>query len=741
MARAHPVYVPQPYQDTAEAGRLILRDGSTALIRIAQPTDAEELHAFFDRLSPESRRKRFFSLATPRGEWLSTFCDASDPHKQLTLIVIRTVEGRPYIVATGSYLIDKEKDDMAEVALAVEDPWHGHGLGSLLLERLAVLAVRHGITQFWAITHVDNRPMLEVFHRSGFELREERDGGIVHLAFAVTPTAASVARSELLDRLFTTTSMRPLFRPTSVAVVGASRNPTSIGSRILDGLIMQRFQGPVYPVKPRAAVVGSIRAYPSVRDLPEPVDLVVIAVPRDAVLPVVDECAERGVKALVVITPGFAESGAEGKALQLALVEKVRGYGMRMVGPNCLGLLNTDPRVQLNASFSPVFPPPGRVAMSSQSGALGIAILGFARQLHLGLSMFVSVGNKADVSGNDLLQFWEEDEQTDVILLYLESFGNPRRFARLARRVSRRKPVVVMKSGRTKAGSRAAGSHTAALAASDVAVDALFRQTGVIRADTLAEMFDLAAALGSQPLPQGRRVAIVTNAGGPGILCADTCEAGGLLVSDLGDMTKARLAAFLPPEASLGNPVDMIASASPEQYRQAIEVLLTAEEVDALVVIYIPVDVSQQSHILEAISAGVVAGRAAGGEAKPVLLSLMVEDGSNQPLPAAQEHLPAYTFPEATARVLSKVAMRSGAINHWGCCSNMTTPIHRERGPSASRPWRRVAPAGSPLAKRGNCSQPWGCRSLQAESHRVPRRPYNWPGRPAFPSRSNSPPM
>jgi acetyl coenzyme A synthetase (ADP forming)-like protein len=656
VALAHPFYVPQPYQDAAEAGRLILRDGSTALIRIAQPADAEELHAFFDRLSPESRRKRFFSLATPRGEWLSTFCDASDPHKQLTLIVIRTAGGSPRIIATGSYLIDKEKEDTAEVALAVEDPLHGHGLGSLLLERLAVLAVRHGITQFWAITHVDNRPMLEVFHRSGFELREERDGGIVHLAFAVTPTAASVARSELLDRLFTTTSMRPLFRPTSVAVVGASRNPTSLGSRILEGLIMQRFQGPVYPVNPRAAVVGSIRAYPSVRDLPEPVDLAVIAVPRDAVLPVVDECAERGVKALVVITAGFAESGAEGKALQLALVEKVRGYGMRMVGPNCLGLLNTDPRVQLNASFSPVFPPPGRVAMSSQSGALGIAILGFARQLHLGLSMFVSVGNKADVSGNDLLQFWEEDAQTDVILLYLESFGNPRRFARLARRVSRRKPVVVMKSGRTKAGSRAAGSHTAALAASDVAVDALFRQTGVIRADTLAEMFDLAAALGSQPLPQGRRVAIVTNAGGPGILCADTCEAGGLLVSDLGDMTKARLAAFLPPEASLGNPVDMIASASPEQYRQAIEVLLTAEEVDALVVIYIPVDVSQQSHILEAISAGVVAGRAAGGEAKPVLLSLMVEDGSNQPLPAAHEHLPSYTFPEATARVLSKVA-------------------------------------------------------------------------------------
>ena len=270
MAQAHPLYIPQPYQDSAEAGRLILRDGSTALIRIAQSADEENMHAFFDRLSPESRQKRFFSLAPPRGELLSTFCDASDPHKQLTCIVIRTAGGSPRIIATGSYLIDKDKDDTAEVALAVEDPLHGQGLGSLLLERLAVLAVRHGITQFWAITHVDNRPMLEVFHRSGFQLHEQRDHGYVHLAFAVTPTEASVARSELLDRLFTTTSMGPLFRPTSVAVVGASRNPTSIGSRILEGLIMNRFQGPVYPVNPRATVVGSIRAYPSVRDLPEP---------------------------------------------------------------------------------------------------------------------------------------------------------------------------------------------------------------------------------------------------------------------------------------------------------------------------------------------------------------------------------------------------------------------------------------------------------------------------------------
>jgi acetyl coenzyme A synthetase (ADP forming)-like protein len=656
MAQIRPLYLPAPYQDSAESGRLILRDGSTAIIRIAQPSDREALVAFFNQLSPESKQKRFFSLATPREDWVNTLCDPSNPHKQLSLVVVRIVGGNPHIIATGSYLVEKTQDNVAEVALTVDDALQGQGLGSLLLERLAQLAVNHGITHFWAVTHVDNRPMLEVFRRSGFEIHETFDHGYVQLSFSVVPTEASVARSELLDRLFTTASLRPLFRPGSVAVVGASRDPTSIGYKLLEALIMNRFQGPVYPVNPKAPVVGSIRAYPSVRELPEPVDLAVIVVPRDAVLPVVDDCSERGVKALVVITAGFAEVSAEGRELQQRLLEKVRGYGMRMVGPNCLGLLNTDPKVQLNASFSPVFPPPGRIAMSSQSGALGLAILALARRLRLGLSTFISVGNKADVSSNDLLQYWEEDDQTDVILLYLESFGNPRRFSRIARRVSRRKPIIAVKSGRTGAGRRAAGSHTAALAANDVAVEALFRQTGVIRADTLAEMFDLAAALGSQPLPRGRRVAIVTNAGGPGILCADTCEAGGLRVPELSDAMKARLSKFLPPQASLSNPVDMIASAGPDHYQRTIETLLSTDEIDALVVIYIPVDPSQRPVILDALRAGIEAGRQAGGADKPVLASLMAEEGISLPLRVAEECIPTYAFPETTARVLSKVA-------------------------------------------------------------------------------------
>jgi acyl-CoA synthetase (NDP forming) len=350
----------------------------------------------------------------------------------------------------------------------------------------------------------------------------------------------------------------------------------------------------------------------------------------------------------------------EGRHLQSELVKKVRGYGMRMVGPNCLGLINADRRIALNASFSPVFPLPGRIAMSSQSGALGLAILSMARQRHLGLSTFVSVGNKADVSGNDLLQYWEEDEATGVILLYLESFGNPRRFARIARRVSRAKPVVCVKAGRTISGKRAAGSHTAALAGSDVAVDALFRQTGVIRAETLDEMFDLSAFLAYQPLPGGRRVAVVTNAGGPGILCADAYEAGGLLVPELSESVKARLRSFLPATASVSNPVDMIAATGAEQYRQAVETLLASTEVDALVVMYVDVAMAEAAQLERAIVDGVRAGRAAGTSSKPVLVCWMAET-LPEPFAAGNEEIPIYAFPEAPGRVLSRVT----AYREW----------------------------------------------------------------------------
>ena len=319
----------------------------------------------------------------------------------------------------------------------------------------------------------------------------------------------------------------------------------------------------MYPVNPGAEHVASVKAYPTVLDVPGAVDLAVIAVPAAAVIDVVRQCAAKGVAGLVVLSAGFGEVGEVGA--QAELRDLARRNGMRLVGPNCIGVVNT--AIGLDATFSPYAPAPGRIAMQSQSGALGIAILERSARIGLGVSSFVSVGNKADVSGNDLLQYWEDDPGTDVVLLYLESFGNPRKFARIARRVSRRKPIVAVKSGRSAAGVRAASSHTAAMASPDIAVDALFRQAGVIRVDTLDELFDMALVLGSQPLPGGHRVAIVGNSGGPGILATDACDGAGLEVPELSAATQAALRAVVDPNAAVSNPVDLVASATPDGVR------------------------------------------------------------------------------------------------------------------------------------------------------------------------------
>ncbi len=654
MASVRPRYLPIPTQDSPEAGRLILRDGTTATIRVAQQQDTAAMTKFFASLSDESKARRFFSLGSPRQDLIEFFCDSSNPRVQLSLVVLRHIDDSPRIVAAGSYVARDEST--AEVAMAVDDHFQGKGVGTLILERLAMLAVANGFLRFSAVTRAENRPMLEVFRNSGFECHTKMDGEYVDIALSVIPSEASVLRGEMRDRVSTVASLRPFFQPGSVAVIGASRNPSNIGTRILNALATGGYQGRIFPVNPNTSSIASIPVYSTVRSLPEAPDLAIVAAPRDAVLGVVDDCAARGVRAVIVITAGFAEIGAAGRELQQRLLDKVRAYGMRMVGPNCLGLLNGDPAIRLNASFSPVFPAHGPIAFSSQSGALGLVVLSLARERELGISNFVSVGNKADVSGNDLLQYWEEDRQTSVILLYLESFGNPRRFARIARRVSRHKPIVAVKAGRTGAGRRAAGSHTAALAASDVAVDALFHQTGVIRADTLDEMFDLAAALSTQPLPAGRRVAILTNAGGLGILCADTCEANGLLVQELSDATKILLKRFLPPTASVMNPVDMIASAGAEEFRKAVEILLAAEEVDSLIVLTIDVALADMVGLATGIRAGVAATRLRGGKGKPVLACIMEGDGARKPIFADSERLPNFVFPENAARVLGKLA-------------------------------------------------------------------------------------
>ncbi len=429
-------------------------------------------------------------------------------------------------------------------------------------------------------------------------------------------------------------------------MIGAGRRRGAVGAEIFHNLTAGGFTGRAVPVNPHADTVQGVTAYRSLRDVPGDIDLAVVAVPAAAVPGVIDDCIARSVGAIVVVSAGFAETGDLGRTVEHEIRDRVRAAGIRMVGPNCMGVVNTDPAFHLNASFSPVFPPAGQIAFSSQSGALGLAILEQAQQLNLGLSTFASVGNKADVSANDLLEYWETDPRTRVILLYLESFGNPQRFREIARRVTRQKPILAVKAGRSASGARAACSHTGALAASDTMVDALFRQSGVIRTETLEELFDVAALLAHQPLPAGRRVGILTNAGGPGILAADACEGFGLTVPPLGEATVAALREFLPGSASAANPVDMLATASAEDYRRAIPLLLGDAAIDSLLTIFIPPLVTNPLDVAGAIT------DCARDSTKPVLATFFGASG----VPEILSPVPCYTFPESAARALAHAA-------------------------------------------------------------------------------------
>ena len=444
------------------------------------------------------------------------------------------------------------------------------------------------------------------------------------------------------------TPLRPLLRPRSIAVIGASRRPGTVGHQIVENLVTHGFQGPVYPVNPRATAIHSIPAWRSVRELPETVDLAIIVVPKEKVAQVVDECGTQGIPAVVVISAGFREVGIEGARREAHLMERIRHHGIRLVGPNCMGVLSTAPDVRMNATFAPTMPPPGRVSFLSQSGAMGVTILDYAAEYGIGIRDFVSVGNKPDVSGNDLLEWWETDGETRVILMYLETFGNPRHFTRIARRVSRRKPIIVVKSGRSRAGARAASSHTGAIAGRDAAADALLAQCGVMRADTVEELFDLAMAFGNLPIPKGNRVAIVTNAGGPGIIVADACEAEGLEVAEFQEETLERLRQIFPEEASVRNPVDMIATATAESYRTALDVVMGDPGVDAAIAAFVPPLGVRQEDVAQAI---VEASRQ--HPETPVLAVLMGREG----LPQGRSQLraagiPAYIFPESAVRAL-----------------------------------------------------------------------------------------
>ena len=639
---------PAGYPADREAD-VVLRDGTTVHVRPVRSDDGPAIRAFLEAVSPESIGFRFFG--TPNINWTTRWAVDVDYSDRFGLVV---ETGAPAaIIAHAVYIrIDASR---AEVAFLVSDAWQGHGIATILLAHLAEVAQQHGITMFVAEVLPFNHRMVEVFRESGFpaEVRSRPDVLDVELPTSLSPSA--IERFEERERIAAVAAVRSVLEPRSVAVIGASRRAGTIGAAIMQNLIAGEFTGAVYPVNPNAEQIQSLPAYRSIADVPGPVELAVVAVPAEQVAAVSRECAAAGVRALLVISAGFAETGPEGAARQRDLVQVCREAGMRLVGPNCLGVLNTAPGVRLNATFAPPAAVPGNVGFMSQSGGLGIAIIEAASRLGVGLSSFVSVGNKTDLSGNDFLQYWEEDPGTELALLYLESFGNPRRFSRIARRIATRKPILAVKSGRSVAGARATSSHTGALlSASDVTVDALFEQAGVIRTDTMHELFDVAALMSAQPVPRGDRVAIVTNGGGPGILCADALQAHGVEVAELAADVRARLAEFLPPAAALGNPVDLIASASAEDYTRTLQTLIDADACDAIIAIFVPPLVTQASDVATSI-------RHVSELNPDVTIAgvMMLSEEAPAELRSERRRVPCYQFPEDAAHAMA-LAIRHG---------------------------------------------------------------------------------
>jgi acetyl coenzyme A synthetase (ADP forming)-like protein len=637
-----------PGYPSAWAVDAVLADGGTVHVRPIRPDDADAHRAFFARQSEQSVYFRFFGPRMELTDREVTHFTTVDYHDRMAFVAFL----REDMIAVGRYERLAGRDE-AEVAFAVADEHQGRGLAPLLLEYLATYAGGDGITRFAADTLMDNRRMLEVFQAAGFR-RERRsiEYGVVHLAFDIEPTGGSLAASERRAWTAGVHSIARILQPHSVAVIGAGRKPDGIGHSVVRNLIDGGFKGSIYPVNPNVDTLLGLRCSPDVQAIEGPVDLAVLAIPAGQCIEAVDACGRKGVKGLVVISAGFAEVGAEGVELQRELVLRAHRGGMRVVGPNCFGVINTAPDVGLNATFASRSPIHGGIAFASQSGALGVAILEQSLSSGLGLSSFVSMGNKSDVSSNDLLRYWNQDGATRAILLYLESFGNPRAFARVAPVVSRTTPIVVVKSGRSSAGTRAAASHTAALASPDTVVDALFRQAGVIRVDTLEELLDCGQLLASQPALAGHRLAIVGNAGGAAVLAADACEAAGLSVPEFDAATQSAIREIAGPNAGVSNPVDLGAGATPKLFEDALRAALRSPAIDGAVMILAPVATADAEEVARAVAAIDAGGR-------PIVFVHLGKSAAPAALSEGRVAIPCYAFPERAVRALGRIAEHS----------------------------------------------------------------------------------
>jgi acyl-CoA synthetase (NDP forming)/GNAT superfamily N-acetyltransferase len=620
----------------------LLADGATVLIRPAVSDDLDAVLRMHRSMSPENIYFRFFSMSpfAVEGEARRVCREPASDH----LALLAWLGGE--LVGVASYEV-AGSHGTAEIAFAVADHAHHRGVATLLLEHLVSAARRRGIVTFTAEVLASNSAMLKVFAAAGLRARRTHADGVAELVFDVPGDDADPGWTAYLDVVARreggadVASLRHVFAPASVAVIGAGRKPGSIGRLILRNIVSGGYAGLVYAVNPHAAELEGVPCVPSPAALPGPVDLAVVSVPAPAVLAAAEECGERGVGALVVITSGLDRTARQ------ALLACCRRHGMRLVGPNCLGI--AVPALSLDATFAARHPAPGAAGLAVQSGGVGTALLEQLSRLGIGVSSFASLGDKADVSGNDLLQWWEQDPATTLAVLYLESFGNPRKFGRSARRVGATKPMLIVDAGRSEAGERAAASHTAAAATPVITREALFEQAGIIAARDIGELIDAAALLASQPVPAGGRVAVVSNAGGAGVLAADACCDAGLQAAVLGGQVQDALRGLLPPGAVVAGPVDTTAAVPPEVFRRCLEQVAADGAVDAVLAVTVPTALAD---LAPAACAAVIS--------KPLVLSVLNQAEAVRLLPGASGAVPAYAYPASAARALAHAA-RYGA--------------------------------------------------------------------------------
>lgn len=588
---------------------VLLADGRIAAIRPMVTADREGLMALHDGARDDSLRFRFFAVNREGSHrYVDHLIDGSG---DTVATLVATVGGTVVGLATA----ERVSPDVAEAAFFVSDGEHRHGLGGLLLEHLAAACRDVGIRRFVAEVLPDNTSMIRVFRDAGYTLANRSEPGVVLVEMSTGATTDAVDVADRREAASEARSLAPLFHPRTVAVVGVRRDGAGLGHAVLTSIREGRFTGDVYVVHPEVASVDGVRAVPHLSDVPGHVDIAIVAVPAARVLDAVQDAARAGVSVVVVLSSGLGELGPEGAEMQREMLRTAREHNIRLIGPNCLGVMVNNSVIRLNATFSRSVPPPGGLAIASQSGGVGIALLDVARELGVGVSTFISLGNKADVSGNDLLAAWLDDPAVTGAALYLESFGNAAKFARIARRFAERKPLLAVVGGRSASGQRGGASHTAAAATPAVGIDALFSQAGVIACTSAEEMARTALLLAEQPACGGRRIAIVSNAGGLGVLAADAADVHGLEVPELSTELRAELGGHVSGTTGTSNPIDLGAGASAADLTGVVEPLLASAEVDVLLVVLVPTSVAPARPLVEAL-----AGARARFPDKPVVL-------------------------------------------------------------------------------------------------------------------------